>query len=202
MNASVAYPALILTIPYAPIFLGVSLVAFYPDLRRTAKASSQKTEGDADRGSFELLTGCILICVFFNITIFLLDAFKLSPDFALPFFWTGIFCIVVGALIRWHCFKVLADYFQFKVSVLSTQPIIRRGLYRWIRHPSYVGTFMMYVGLTFCFGSWVSPGVAVIVLTFGIGYRVRSEEAELDRVLGAEYQQYKKATRRFIPFVL
>ena len=44
-----------------------------------------------------------------------------------------------ATLLRQHCLKMLGDHFTYDVRVSEKSQIIKRGIYRWVRHPSYTG---------------------------------------------------------------
>lgn len=75
--------------------------------------------------------------------------------------------------------------------------LVTWGPYRFVRHPSYLGYFLMFIGLFF---TWLNL-VAVIPLVAIPGYVVvvgQEEELLLSR-FGEEYQRYRETTGRFIP---
>jgi protein-S-isoprenylcysteine O-methyltransferase Ste14 len=74
------------------------------------------------------------------------------------------------------------------------------GPYRWTRHPLYVGSTIIGIGLAIVCNSLV---VAVIVLTYFVvtlTAAIRTEEAWLRATFGAQYDEYcagHTVTRRF-----
>jgi protein-S-isoprenylcysteine O-methyltransferase Ste14 len=81
------------------------------------------------------------------------------------------------------------------------QAVIRKGPYRWLRHPSYAGTLVNTVGLALAFGSWVGAVLALTIATLGHLPRIRVEEAELREGLGESYSGYARTTARLVPHV-
>jgi protein-S-isoprenylcysteine O-methyltransferase len=70
-----------------------------------------------------------------------------------------------------------------------------------IRHPSYAGVLLILVGIA---TSMLSLGaVLAAVLIFGIayGYRMYVEEKVMISELGESYLDYKKRTKRVVPFL-
>lgn len=75
--------------------------------------------------------------------------------------------------------------------------LVTWGPYRYVRHPSYLGYFLMFIGL---FALW--PDALTIVPLLAIpGYNriTIDEERLLEQRFGTEYTEYKKRTGRFIP---
>jgi protein-S-isoprenylcysteine O-methyltransferase len=79
--------------------------------------------------------------------------------------------------------------------------VIRKGPYRWLRHPGYTGTLVNTFGLALAFGSWVGAALAVTIATLGHLPRIRVEEAELRDGLGEAYAGYASTTARLVPGV-
>jgi protein-S-isoprenylcysteine O-methyltransferase Ste14 len=77
--------------------------------------------------------------------------------------------------------------------------IVRNGLYSRIRHPIWLGEFLVVFAWTLEFGAPVSAALTAI---FGIvmgQMRAAKEEAEMLMQLGDEYARYMQETESFIP---
>lgn len=83
--------------------------------------------------------------------------------------------------------------------VLTHQMVVRHGLYRFIRHPIYVGDLLLLTGLELALNSWLVLGV--VVLTPMVLARAVREEELLKQSL-AGYREYCQTSKRFIPFVV
>jgi protein-S-isoprenylcysteine O-methyltransferase Ste14 len=112
----------------------------------------------------------------------------------------GVVVFVLGAALRWYAIFYLGRYFTVDVRVTEHQHVVDTGPYRLIRHPSYTGAFMQFLGLALCIGNLLSVLMLVpIVLVFL--YRMRVEEGALERGLGEAYASYRRRTKRLIPFL-
>jgi len=130
----------------------------------------------------------------------------LAPAATMPrhgrlLFWAGVVLIVLGSLLRRHCFRMLGDSFTGAVRVQADQAVIDRGAYRFVRHPSYSAGMLLYVGLGLALCNWLSLLVLVLATTVAYGYRVSVEERALAATLGERYLAYARRTKRFVPFV-
>jgi len=129
-----------------------------------------------------------------------------SPRFILQngqkmWFAAGLALMLLGSRLRHHCFRVLGKYFTGDVKVVEGQRVIEDGIYHWVRHPSYTGGIMMYVGTGLALTNWVSALAMGISAPLGYAYRVRVEERALRERLGDSYEQYMRRTTRFVPFL-
>jgi len=162
---------------------------------------SQKGQAKAaDRGSQKLLWATILI----SITIAVLaQRGDVGAVPGLRSLWDiiGQVLIAGGLAIRWAAILTLKDFFTVDIAIVPDQRIIDRGIYRFIRHPSYTGSLISFLGLGITFANWLSILAIIIPITGAFLYRVRIEEAELHRAFGDEYAAYVQRTRRFVPFL-
>ena len=116
-------------------------------------------------------------------------------------FVAGLIALLSGSLLRRHCWRMLGKHFTGDVKASPDQPVVDRGIYRWVRHPSYTGGMLMYMGTGLALTNWLS--VLIITVAGGAAYlyRVRVEEQALQANLGGRYQEYMRRTKRFVPFV-
>ncbi len=148
-----------------------------------------------DRGSFRVMWVLLFAGIF--------TASQLKRQLPMPdrnaMFWLGIALILIGIAIRATAILTLRRYFTVQVTIQESHELVDRGLYRFIRHPSYTGALVSFIGLGFAFGSWLSLAIIVVAALIGFGYRIRVEEAALVQHFGDRYRQYAARTRRLIP---
>lgn len=117
-------------------------------------------------------------------------------------FGVGIGLILLGVALRQYAIRVLGHYFTREVAVSSDQPVVRSGPYRYLRHPAYSGTFLTMFGFGLALGNWAGLLVLLLCVLVGHLYRVRVEEQALLQSIGQPYADYRRRTRRFIPWIL
>jgi len=113
----------------------------------------------------------------------------------------GLVIFIPGAVLRWYAIFYLGRYFTVDVRVTSDQRVVDTGPYRWIRHPSYTGAFMQFLGFALCIGNLWSVLVVMVPMLVVFSYRIRVEERALEQGLGEPYATYRRRTKRLIPFV-
>jgi protein-S-isoprenylcysteine O-methyltransferase Ste14 len=74
------------------------------------------------------------------------------------------------------------------------------GLYRVIRHPSYLGLLLGTFGWGLVFRSGIGVLVALLLLPPLVA-RMNAEEALLESEFGAQYADYRRRTWRLLPFL-
>ena len=113
----------------------------------------------------------------------------------------GVIVILAGLAIRWTAIFTLGKSFSSNVAIQDSQQITRAGLYRFVRHPSYLGLLSVFLAIGLHSRNWISLAVVLLPTTAGLLYRIHVEEAALAKAFGEDYLAYAKATKRLVPGV-
>jgi protein-S-isoprenylcysteine O-methyltransferase Ste14 len=166
------------------------------------KGAARSTERQPEKGllkrAIKGLKALVLACVAFQ-TLFL-DLLPIS-DSPIPLkvigttvYVLGLATAVAGRLQLGDSWIDLEDY-----QILRGQTLVTDGIYRFIRHPIYVGDVLLLVGLELALNSWL---VLVMLIPLAVAVRqALAEEMLLSRTLPG-YDAYCRRTKRFIPFIL
>ena len=112
--------------------------------------------------------------------------------------WIGVILFAVGGALRlWPVF-VLGRRFSGLVAIQPGHTLVTDGIYRIIRHPSYLGLLVGSFGWALAFRSGVGLVLAALMIIPTIG-RIWSEEALLCEQFGADYEAYRARTSRLVP---
>ncbi len=108
--------------------------------------------------------------------------------------------VAIGGLaLRTWAVLMLGPLFTMHIDIQQDHKVVTTGPYRIVRHPSYLGAFIMYVATIVFLQAWFSAIVAVVVLPLAFSRRIHYEEELLQTELGQDYKNYAKSVRRFIP---
>lgn len=113
----------------------------------------------------------------------------------------GAALFVAGLAFRWYAIFYLGRFFTVNVAIASDHRLIDGGPYRYVRHPSYSGALVAFLGLGLCLGNWLSIAVVAVPIYLVFLWRMRVEEAALLQGLGDQYRAYMDRTKRLIPCV-
>jgi protein-S-isoprenylcysteine O-methyltransferase Ste14 len=113
----------------------------------------------------------------------------------------GVVVAWFGLLLRWWSFVSLGKYFTVVVKTSKDQPVVDRGPYRVLRHPSYTGLLLAFAGFGVMVGNWVSAVGSLGLLLIAVIYRLRIEERALSAALGDRYREFAATRARLIPYV-
>lgn len=92
------------------------------------------------------------------------------------------------------------SYAAANVTVEASQKVISTGLYGLVRHPMYVGAFIMMVGIPLALGSWW--GLAILIPgMIGITFRILDEEKMLKQELDGYSEYTQKVRYRLVPYI-
>jgi protein-S-isoprenylcysteine O-methyltransferase len=161
---------------------------------------SGKAAADADRGSLPLIWVVIGVSVGAAFTCAnALPQLRLGP----AGIWrpVGVAVFAAGAVVRWYAILSLGRLFTVNVAIASDHRLVETGPYRWVRHPSYTGALLAFLGLGFCLDNWASLAALVVPVSVVFWWRMRIEEAALLDTFGERYRDYMRRTRRLIPLI-
>ncbi len=79
--------------------------------------------------------------------------------------------------------------------------LVETGLYRYIRHPLYLASLLGLLGFGLVFRSIIMTVFVLIVYFLVFKHRLEYEERILEEEFGEKYTEYKKRTKRLIPFI-
>jgi protein-S-isoprenylcysteine O-methyltransferase Ste14 len=107
--------------------------------------------------------------------------------------WLGFLLYTVGGVLRLAPVFVLGRRFSGLVAIQPDHRLVTGGLYKFIRHPTYLGLFVLALGWGLAFRSGVGVVIAVLMLVAVLA-RIESEERLLSESFGAEYEAYRAHT--------
>jgi protein-S-isoprenylcysteine O-methyltransferase len=112
--------------------------------------------------------------------------------------WIALGAMAGGLALRTWAIATLGQYFTLPVMVRAAQPVVDGGPYRLLRHPSYVGALVAFVGSCALLESHVVTAAAAVALTFAFRRRIRHEEQLLRAALPG-YRAYAARTGALLP---
>ncbi len=114
---------------------------------------------------------------------------------------SGIGIMLAGIALRATAISQLGVFHMPFVAIRAGHRVVDTGLYRHVRHPSYLGACIGFFGFGLGLGSWRSAVAMVGCCLVGYLYRIHVEERALLEALGEEYAAYRRRTWRLIPGV-
>jgi protein-S-isoprenylcysteine O-methyltransferase Ste14 len=103
--------------------------------------------------------------------------------------------------IRW-VFVSIGDNISETVLTKTTHQLVTNGAYRWIRHPLYAFALLELAFLALLASNWFMlsfPLIGVVVFRWLV---IPKEEANLIKVFGTQYEEYRQQTGALVPRLL
>lgn len=113
--------------------------------------------------------------------------------------WLGALLITASLLLLWRSHSDLGINFALTPGVHGEQSLIRKGVYRYVRHPMYASLWLWALSMPLLLHNLIAGAIFLVV--FGAFYlaRVPVEEAHMTERFGQEYQEYMEETGRLVP---
>lgn len=165
-----------------------AVIEFYFARRYKTKALNRKFDA-----TFYAVTLPFILLVMNPIYYFIRR--QSTPNRVHLFLFIGIF--MIGITIRFLGLNEIGRFFSQRIELREKHQVVSTGIYRYIRHPLYLGSLVMAIG-TVCY--LVNPAAIALLtlLLIGIFSRIIREEAYLLENLDG-YTEYSKKTKRFLP---
>lgn len=183
-----------------PVFAIICSIWFISEILLNRLFRSDKTDKkNTDKNSLTLIWLTIIPTAFLSVII---SGSLIIPIFSnSKFRLIGLLLIIAGMIIRLIAVFTLGRLFTVDVTIRKDHKIKKDGIYRRLRHPSYAGSLLSFIGFGLSLNNWLSLFVITIPILVVFIVRIKIEENLLITQLGADYTDYKKNTYRLIPFI-
>jgi len=114
---------------------------------------------------------------------------------------TGLILLFTGISLRVWSINILGKNFTAAVKVTKEHELIKRGPYRYIRHPSYLGALIAITGCPVFLNNSFTIFMSLGAMMFVYYFRITFEEKALSAHFGRFYEEYKKNTYRLLPLI-
>jgi len=187
-----------LIIHYKSILLAIAAACLW--LSQPAfSAEETKRDKNSDKSSILIILIMSSLSVVVSVTEWAYLNNAVESSFLLTI--TGAFLLIAGISVRVWAIRTLGKHFTATVTLTNDHQLVRSGPYHWVRHPSYLGAFMALVGCPLFLNALWATAIAFISMTIAYYLRIGVEEKMLSSYFGKQYQDYKKNTKRIIPFI-
>ncbi|HEX8964898.1 MAG TPA: isoprenylcysteine carboxylmethyltransferase family protein [Patescibacteria group bacterium] len=129
------------------------------------------------------------------------NVFPISSSYAYLAQMIGFVLLIIGFSVSISARSALgANWVHgFEYQIKQKQTLITTGIYKYIRHPIYIGLFLVLIGAELIAQSLLFLSFLVMIFPFYI--QAKREEKLLINYFGEAYKSYKRHTKMFIPFI-
>ena len=183
------------------ILFYISMVAWFLTefLYKNILKSGKEDQKNKDKSTLNILWLAIPFSIMSSIFISYNTHFTIVDETWILYL--GELLIVIGILFRYMIIKSLGKYFTVDVTIRQDHKIKKEGFYKYLRHPSYAFSLLTSLGLGLYLNNWLSLIFAFVPQFLAFAYRIKIEEQALVEQFGDEYLEYRKSTKKLIPFI-
>ena len=109
----------------------------------------------------------------------------------------GLAALVLGQALRLLAIRTLGPRWSARIITLPDVEPVTGGIYRYLRHPNYVGVVLEIAGLPLVHGAWVTAIAASVANALVLWARIPAEEKALSQ--DSAYAASFADRPRFIP---
>ncbi|KPE50569.1 methyltransferase family protein [Chryseobacterium indologenes] len=161
--------------------------------------STKNDRKNKDKSSLNILWLAIPFSIAASISVSDVTGFFITGNNWI-LYWGEAF-ILIGIIFRFIIIRSLGKYFTVDVTIKQDHKIKKEGFYKYIRHPSYTFSLLTSLGLGMYLNNWLSLLLAFLPPFLAFAYRIKIEEQALIEQFGNEYIEYRKKTKKLIPFI-
>jgi len=111
----------------------------------------------------------------------------------------GIILFLTGYIIRVISIRTLKNKLSWRIFTPSN--LVMKGIYKYIRHPMYLGGLIMGLGIFLFFTNWrISICLSYLQFMYYMD-RIDREEQLLINAFGPVAWDYISRTKRFVPYL-
>lgn len=108
--------------------------------------------------------------------------------------------VAAGQLLRYAALVNLGERWTVRIMVQPRAPVKQSGLYRYIRHPNYLGVILEFIAVPLLHSAYLTAALFSIANAVLLSVRIRAEEAALRTAQGSDYDESFGGRGRFLPF--
>jgi len=182
----------------SPPFIAIAFLLFEATISLTRRPLGDAKTKDA--GTFQLIWIVITVAIVLGIV-----AGNLVPGARIPaaeaIYPYAFALFVAGMVLRAWSIRTLGRFFTVQVAIAGDHRLVDTGPYRLLRHPSYTGSLLMFVGYLLCYGNALTLAIVLLSVLAVFVRRIVVEEAALAGNFGDTWTAYAKRTWRLVPLV-
>ena len=169
-------------------------------LHRILRGGAPDDQKKKDKGSLAYIWIIILISINAAIYLSYRTRFPILQQGSLMNY-IGLSVILAGMVLRYYAIASLGRLFTVVVTIRKNHQIKKDGIYGILRHPSYAGSLLSFLGFGLSLNNWLGLIMVFIPVLAAFIYRMDIEEKVLTAQFGSEYTDYMQRTRRILPFI-
>lgn len=183
------------------IFAGITLMWWLEFVFFPSPKDGDDSNRTKEKKTFRRIMGTISVSIIVS-AVTILVQWGLWPEVWRPLVRSVSLVVYgLGIVFRYGSLFSLGRHFSRNVEVDADQELISTGFYAYLRHPLYIGLWLLAAAVPLFGGSLAGFLFTITAVGAVLNERMHVEEQLMEDVLGKRYQHWKEARYRFIPFV-
>jgi len=184
-----------------PVFLSLVILIFGVRLAETfTPAANAARHYHRDADASKITSWLLGISFFTNLIAPILES-RYQSEITAPWWsWLGLLIFAAGAVVKLRAMQRAGEAFTPHVKVEAKQKLATAGIYALVRHPSYLGLMLSYLGIAVLFSSKIGALALVALVLPAVIFRIKKEEELLSNRFGEAWKKYAGQTpMRLLP---
>jgi len=161
-------------------------------------------KGEATKFVFRQRVVRIVLVLFLYLALIMIPYFERHQVAVLsipPFIlWLGVILSAIGFGLIFLSGLALGRQYSADVTIQKDHQLVTYGIYRYLRHPRYIGIIALAAGLSLVFRSGIGL-IACPIIVAALIFRIRDEEIAMHKEFGSAWEAYCRASWRLIPYL-
>lgn len=162
--------------------------------------SKDQKKDESETGTFLKILAFIVVSHILSIVFTVFGWFRLEGDHTVLSILSYV-TYPLGLALRYVSVYYLGRHFTRDVEVSKTQELVSKGPYRILRHPLYLGLFLLTVSVPLFFSNWLMTILSGLFMFLILNERMEIEENMMEKIIGENYSTWKEERYRFIPWI-
>jgi protein-S-isoprenylcysteine O-methyltransferase Ste14 len=179
-------------------------VVFLVALPAIAHRGERRTgELRREKGLRERLLLAFLMVAFFAVLVWIVTPFLAFADYPqrLTVLIGGVVLLAVGLVLLYRSHRDLGPHWSITLELGDGHEMVRRGLYRHLRHPMYLAVIVYGAGQALVVPNWIAGPLYLVAVAVMIALRIGAEERMMTEAFGEQYRAYAAVTKRLVPWL-
>ena len=112
----------------------------------------------------------------------------------------GALLFTASLVVRLSAHVTINTNYSWTLEIREGHTLVEDGLYRYVRHPIYLGTFIGVMAIPVYTSSLLGFLLSFLAIPV-LNYRIGIEERMLIEEFGEEYERYRERTWRLFPYI-
>ncbi len=140
---------------------------------------------------------------YFFFVPYLVIAARPGPELDVPepLRWAGLALVVLGVGFALWAIATLGRHYDLELEIHRDHELVRRGPYRFVRHPIYTGLGLHFAGACLATGNLLLIAGTLLVTFPALYLRAKTEERLLRERFGPAYDAYAREVGMLVPLL-